>query len=69
MKKNTETVLEIIGLICLVVSVLLISTWIFMLLWNVVAGYFGFKDITFWISACIVLLLSYLKPAITSSKK
>lgn len=55
-----DDLMKIIGIVVLVIGVFLFGGWVFMLLWNVVATYFGFKTITFWIAMCIVLLLQYV---------
>ena len=57
--------MKVIGVIVFIVGIVLFSGWIFMLLWNVVATYFGFKTIPFWIAMCIVCLLDYVKTNIS----
>lgn len=58
--KVFEILLGVILVLIVAAALLTLSAWIFMLLANVVLGWFGVKEINFWVSVCIVLLLSYI---------
>jgi hypothetical protein len=65
LKNKTENKIAwlviIIGLIALIVGAYAIISWTFMFLWNVIAEYFGWIKLTYWISVVIVLFLGTIK--------
>lgn len=56
--------LLVLGLVALIFG---FQAWILMLLWNFLAGYFGFKTITFWVSLVIVMFLSTIGTIVNKS--
>lgn len=56
MKALLVILLIIIGLI-IGIGIFAFQSWLLMLAWNFLAGYFGFQTITFTISMVIVFLL------------
>ena len=67
-KLRGEKALAVLVIFALIGSLIFLSSWIFMTLFNIIANYFGFKTITFLVSMCIVAILSYLKLSVVSSK-
>ena len=59
--------LVVAGVIALIVAVFLFQAWLVMVVWNALAAYFGFKAITFAISACIVLGLGIVSSAVKTA--
>lgn len=56
--KYLGVALIVLGVMALVVGLMALQAWLLMLVWNFLAGYFGFTAITFWVSAAIVVFLS-----------
>lgn len=52
--------LIVIGLIFLAITGYAVSGFIIMFLWNLLAGYFGFVTINFWIGLAISFVLSII---------
>ena len=67
-KLRGEKALAVLVIFALIGSLIFLSSWILMTLFNIIANYFGFKTITFLVSMCIVAILSYLKLNVVSSK-
>lgn len=61
--------MKIVGIIIGLIVAYALSSWIFMLLFNLVSTYFGGPTITFWISVAIVALLSFIKNGTNNSSK
>ena len=59
--------LVVVGVIALIVAVFLFQAWLVMVLWNALAAYFGFKAITFAISACIVLAIGIVSSTVKTA--
>lgn len=68
MTKAIFTVLGVIAALLLVATLYLGISYLFMLAFNYVAGYFGFKQITFWVAVAIVFLLGFVKTTVTTKK-
>lgn len=64
-----RTLIIVAGFIALIAGLFALSAWVFMFLWNFIAPTFGLPHIGFWVSAAIVLLLSFVGGAIKSSSK
>lgn len=56
--KYLGVALIVLGVIALAIALTALQAWILMLVWNFLAGYFGFQTITFWVSVAIVVFLS-----------
>jgi len=67
--KAMEIMLYVIGGLTLVLGLMLFLAWILMLVWNFLAGYFGFKIITFWVAVAITVFLSIVGSFFKSSGK
>ena len=68
-----ETFLKILGMVALVILLLIVgfglSGLIIMLVWNVIASFFGFKTITIWVAVAISVAISIVGGAFKSSRK
>lgn len=64
--KELISAVVIIAIVFLVVA---LQGWIVMMLWNLLAGYFGFKTVTFWIACGIALALSVVGGYFKSTTK
>lgn len=68
-----ETFVKILGIIVAILLLIAIgfglSGLIIMLVWNVIAGFFGFKTITFWVAVAISVALSIIGGAFKSTIK
>lgn len=51
-------ILVVLGVIALAIAITAFQAWILMFVWNFLAGYFGFAEITYLVSIAIVILLS-----------
>lgn len=69
MKKSHKIALVVIGVIAIMVVAFLISSVVIMFVWNVLAGYFGFKKITLLIAFFISLALWIIGGAFKNNNK
>ena len=58
----------VVGIIALVVGLFLFGAWLFMLAWNCIATYFGWKVITYPVAIAIAWLLAIVKDTIGGNK-
>ena len=68
-KKNTELILDIIGLVCLVISLNLIGGVVIMLGWNLLAKLIGLNSINIWVGLLVSVVIIYAKPVKLYIKK
>lgn len=58
--KKSHAVLIFVGIFLVILAMLALTAFVLMLIWNGLAGYFGFKPIDFGIAMLIVIAIAFV---------